>query len=70
MIDVEIIVMQTHKILDLEWKHILERDAMIKRLIREATRLTNKSRDSFAGPEDLDRLDRASNAALKLIGSK
>lgn len=61
--------MQTHKIADLKWRHLLERDDMIKRLIREAYRLTNKSRDSFATPEDLDRLDRAAAAAAKLIGA-
>ena len=61
--------MKTHKIADPEWRHILERDDMIKRLVREATKLTNKSRDSFCIPEDLDRLDRAAAAAIKLIGS-
>jgi hypothetical protein len=53
--------MQTHK--------ILERDDMIKRLVREASKLTNKSRDGFATPEDLDRPDKAMAAAIKLIGA-
>ena len=60
---------QTHKIDCPKWRHVFERDDMIKRLVREATRLTNKSRDSFSTPEDLDRLDRATAAATKLIGA-
>lgn len=40
---------------------------MISRLVKEATRLIDKSINSFASPEDLDRLDAAVEAARKLM---
>lgn len=61
--------MQTRRIDDPTWKHLLDRDDLLKELSAAILKHTTKSRESFCTPEDIDRLERTAQKALKFIGA-
>ena len=59
--------MKTAKISDPKWIHIQERDDRIKKMAKLLRAMAKKGSEGIIGPEDLDKMEKAADAAEKSI---
>lgn len=51
------------------WKHLKDRDDRLRILAKQVIAYAAKSRESVCTPEDMDKVERTAQKALKFIGA-